>query len=207
MNGMQGVVGMRMSGFDQYGHQFGMQGLQSTTTEIGQHTNHGDGGVSSLNTTGMKNQFSRMRTPTSYPQQQQQAQQQSRCYYGGEKSPNRSNMMGGGMNNNSPMRGNQRGGRKPFIQNRFQQRTKNTLGGITEGQQMINTHNSNYAIDLEMIHPRQLTGGNVTLADCIEKEVIEKLARDQYGSRFTEQQLESASEEDKHSVLQLFEDA
>ena len=34
-------------------------------------------------------------------------------------------------------------------------------------------HNSNYAIDLTMIHQRQLTRGNVTLADCIEQEVIE----------------------------------
>ena len=33
------------------------------------------------------------------------------------------------------------------------------------------------------------------------KEVIEKFARDQYGSRFIQQQLESTSEEDKHSVF------
>ena len=98
---------------------------------------------------------------------------------------------------------NQRGGRKPYIQNRYQQKTKNTLSCTTEGQQMDSIHNSNYAIDLTIIDPRQLTRSNVTLANCIEQdlEVIEKFARDQYCSRFIPQQSESASEEDKHSVF------
>ena len=55
--------------------------------------------------------------------------------------------------------------------------------------------------DIANMDPRQLTRSNISLSQLVEAQVIEKLARDQNGSRFIQQRLETASLNDKEGVF------
>jgi len=55
--------------------------------------------------------------------------------------------------------------------------------------------------DIANMDPRQLTRSNISLSQLVEAGVIEKLARDQNGSRFIQQRLETASLQDKEGVF------
>merc|ERR1719410_3039854 len=55
--------------------------------------------------------------------------------------------------------------------------------------------------DIAAMDPRQLTRTNISLSQLIDANVIEKLARDQNGSRFIQQRLETASLQDKEGVF------
>merc|ERR1719203_2467406 len=73
-------------------------------------------------------------------------------------------------------------------------------------QQQNNNNFDNYSdspsvTDIATMDPRQLTRTNISLSQLIEAGVIEKLARDQNGSRFIQQRLETASLQDKEGVF------
>merc|ERR1719361_3142188 len=55
--------------------------------------------------------------------------------------------------------------------------------------------------EIATMDPRQLTRSNINLGQLVEAGVIEKLARDQNGSRFIQQRLETASLQDKEGVF------
>merc|ERR1712003_587184 len=66
----------------------------------------------------------------------------------------------------------------------------------------FDNYDSNPSIsDIVNMDPRQLTRTNISLSQLIEAGVIEKLARDQNGSRFIQQRLETASLSDKEGVF------
>merc|ERR1719361_1693197 len=86
-------------------------------------------------------------------------------------------------------------------QQQQQQRGRNNQSNSnTQRNHQMDSDNPNIS-EIASMDPRQLTRTNISLSQLIEAGVIEKLARDQNGSRFIQQRLETASLQDKEGVF------
>merc|ERR1719410_1210883 len=107
------------------------------------------------------------------------------------------NMMNNQNMNNMNQFGNGNGGNNNNYNNNQNFRNR---GNRNQNNNNMNDDNASNN-DIAAMDPRQLTRTNISLSQLIGANVIEKLARDQNGSRFIQQRLESASLQDKEGVF------